>query len=212
MRGRRPGRGWVPVSHGLYAADNDKQSALRAWQLLLPSDGCFTHVTGAEVRGWWLPPLPEGLPVFVAMSRNGARPLREGIRTIRLSSTPSPDTIDGLRVACPVEILLACARDFAFLDLVVLVDSVFYASDVTMEELVTACAQRRRGAPALRAALAWTDPRSESAWETLLRIFHRICDVAVEAQYELSRRELVARGDLWLVGTRLSTSTTAVTI
>jgi hypothetical protein len=55
----------------------------------------------------------------------------------------------------------------------------------------------------LRRALALADGRSESAWETLLRLLHVTCGVAVEPQYELFDADgtLVARVDLWVRGT-----------
>ena len=53
------------MSHGLHRPDTLRED-LSSWQMVLPSSARFTHLTGAELRGWWLPPLPVGLPVFVA--------------------------------------------------------------------------------------------------------------------------------------------------
>jgi hypothetical protein len=174
-----------------------------AWQLLLPPHGCFTHVTGAAIRGWWLPSLPDGLPVFVALQPGDVRPDREGIRSLRTISDREHDVIDGLRVAHPAEILLAAARDLGHLDLVILIDAALHAGDIELDALAAAAATRRRGAPALRRALAWAHPQSESAWESALRVFHRVCEIEVEPQHEVFNEHgaLVARGDLWLVGT-----------
>jgi hypothetical protein len=62
---------------------------------------------------------------------------------------------------------------------------------------------RRRGAPLLREALRLDEGRSESPYESLLRLLHVVCEVPVEAQHEVFHDGgLVARGDLWLVGTR----------
>jgi len=204
VRGRRRGPGWRSVAHGLHVpADAEPAAQLRAWQLLLPAHGCFTHLTGAEIRGWWLPPVPDGLPVFVALKPGDVRPDRDGIRSLRTEGTGKHDTVDGMRVARPTEILLACARDLGLLDLVVLIDAALHAGDVTRDELVAAAGARRRGAPALRRAIAWAHPRSESAWETALRVCHRVCGIEVEPQHEVFNEHgaLVARGDLWLVGT-----------
>lgn len=183
----------------------DELSDLRAWQLLLPEHGCFTHLAGAAIRGWWLPSLPEGLPVFAALRRGDARPTRSGIRSLRTVESAGPDVIRRLRVASPPEILLSCARDLSTLDLVVLVDAALYAANVTLPELSTASAARRRGAPALRRAIELAHPRSESAWETPLRVRHRLCGIDVEPQHEVFNEHggLVARGDLWLVGTSM---------
>jgi hypothetical protein len=57
----------------------------------------------------------------------------------------------------------------------------------------------------LRRALALADGRSESPWETLLRLFHLVCGIDVQPQYEVFDDDgrFVARGDLWLVGTTM---------
>ena len=63
--------------------------------------------------------------------------------------------------------------------------------------------RRRPGLVRLRRALELADARSESPWETLLRLLHVICGIEVEPQHEvLGGHGFVARGDLWLVGTR----------
>ncbi len=206
VRGRRRGGRWTRISHGLHVpAGAGDAKALAAWQLLLPDHGCFTHLTGAALRRWWLPDIPDVLPVFVALRPHDVRPDRAGIRSVRTRGTLAPDVIAGLRVAPAAEILLACARDLCLLDLVVLVDGALHVGDVAREELSAAAAPRRRGAPALRRAIDWADPRSESAWETALRIFHRVCEIEVEPQHEVFNQHgaLVARGDLWLVGTTM---------
>lgn len=108
----------------------------------------------------------------------------------------------GVRRTPPAETLLACARDLALLDLLVLVDCALHCGDVSAEELAPAAGSRRRGAPLLRRALAYADGRSESPWETLLRILHVVCGIDVEPQHELVEHGVqVARGDLRLRGT-----------
>jgi hypothetical protein len=100
-------------------------------------------------------------------------------------------------------VLLTCARDLTTLDLVVLADNALHLGHVSMAELAEAAARRRRGAPALRRALALVDGRAESPYESLLRVLHTSCGVDVVPQYELrdDRGGFVARADLWLVGT-----------
>ena len=130
VRGRRRGRDWTTVSHGLHVpAGAGAADELAAWQLLLPSHGCFTHLTGAAIREWWLPEVPDGLPVLVALRPHDVRPDRAGIRSLRTRGTQGLESIDGLRVAPPGEVLLACARDISLLDLTVLVDGALYAGD-----------------------------------------------------------------------------------
>jgi hypothetical protein len=177
---------------------------LRAWQAILPPTACFTHLTAAGVVGLWLPPTPANLPVLVSMPKSEERPRRGGLRVSRLTVPFEPLLVEGLRVAPMPEVLLACARDLGLLDLVVLLDSALRCGHCTLEDLEDVAGPRRRGAPALRAALRFADPRAESPWETVLRVFHVLCEVPVEPQRELCDEggAFVARGDLWLRGTR----------
>lgn len=227
--GRRRGRGWRQVGHGLHrrqsaeaggsvaapvgvARDGDgaargrreRLADLRAWQRILLPAACFTHLTAAEVHGLWLPPLPEALPVSLCLPKGVERPRRKGLRVARLTASMTPVLVEGVRVAPLPEVLLACARDLGLLDLVVLVDSALRSGRCSPGEIAEVAAPRRRGAPALRAALPMADARSESPWESLLRMLHVLCEVPVEPQFEVydDRGVFVARGDLWLRGTK----------
>ena len=207
-RGPRRNQQWRSVSHGLQVplADQAPQRNLAAWQLVLPDEGCFTHLTAAALHGWWLPPLPPGLPTF-ACQPLGPYPRRAGLHVRRHPAPVAWSVLGDLRVACPAEVLLACARDMSLLDVVVLVDAALHRRSCSREEVVeaTSPARRRAGAPLLRRALDLADGRSESAWESLLRMLHVVCEVPVEPQHELydDQGRFVARGDLWLVGTRV---------
>ena len=193
------------MAHGLHApVDASPAEQLAAWQLLLPEHGCFTHLTAAALRGWWLPQLPPRLPVFVALRPGDSRPKRAGVRALRTRGTVGHEEIDHLRVASATEIVLACARHLSVLDLVVVIDAALHVGDLTVDVLTEAAALQRRGAPAVRTALRWVDGRSESAWETALRVLHLVCGIDVEPQHVVLNEHgaVVARGDLWLVGTR----------
>ena len=150
--------------------------------------------------------MPAGLPVFVSLGQRDPRPLRAGIRTIRLARACRVEVVDGVRLAPAYEILLACAQDLGLVDLVLLVDAAAYAGDIDLSDLrvaVTTSLRGRRGVAPLRRALDLTDDRSESPWETLLRLLHVVCGIEVEPQYALADDNgSVARADLWLVGTR----------
>jgi hypothetical protein len=205
VTGRRRGPLWVRVSHGVHrpAHADDVRTILAGWQLVLPPSGRFTHLTAAQLLGWWLPPLPDGLPVFTAQARSESRPQRPGLVVARHADPAEPATIGDLRVDRPEEVLLQCARHLRLLDLVVLLDSALSSGATTVERLEAATRRRRRGAPKLREAIPFADGRSESAWETLLRMLHVACGIEVEPQHRLldgSGTE-VARADLWLVGT-----------
>ncbi len=205
-RGPRRNLQWRTVSHGLHrpvAQQASPHGDLDAWQLVLPQSGVFTHLTAAGVFGWWQPPLPAGLPVFASQSRDDPRPRRPGLRVARHPEPPAHILRDGLRLASPEEVLLACARDLGVLDVVVLLDAALRCGDCDLPTVV-AVAQGRPGAPVLRRAAALADPRAESPWETLLRLLHVVCDVPVVPQHELyDQGRFVARGDLWLEGTRV---------
>lgn len=193
---------WTQVSHGIYRTAD--RSDLAAWQVALPVGGRFTHLTGAEVLGWWLPPLPPGLPVLAAVPAASMRPARKGLRVVRADPAVEPSSRGGLQVDAPAEILLNCARDLALLDLVVMIDGALHRGDLSVDDVTSAAAMRRRGNRALREALSLADARTESAWETVLRLMHVTCGAEVEPQRELVTEDgdFIARSDLWLVGTR----------
>jgi very-short-patch-repair endonuclease len=210
--GRRRGKAWTRVGYGLHRTGGPApggppwgEADLLAWQQVLPPSACFGHLTGASVHGLWLPPVPRGLPVLVSMSREEERPRREGLRVCRHPAPVPSTTVRGLRVATVPEVLLGCARDLGLLDLVVLLDSALHLGLCTREDVEAAATRRRRGAPALRRALPFADARAESPWESVLRVFHVLCDVDVEPQKQVfdERGVFVARGDLALVGTRV---------
>jgi len=205
-------RKWERLCHGVYkpAGQDDPvdrraglQADLAAWSLVLPSSGCFTHVTAASVYGWQLPAVPQDAPVFVAMHEVESRPRRPELRVSRHPAVPRSLRHRGLPLAVPTEVLLAAARDLNLLDLVIMLDSALHIGHVKLPDLELACSRRGRGAPALRKALRHADGRAESAWESVLRLFHVVCDISVEPQHELRTPDgrFVARGDLWLTGT-----------
>lgn len=195
------------VSRGLHllAFDpTDLVAELAAWQLVLPPGSGFSHLTAALVRAWWVPPLPPDLPVFAAVRDAQPRPRRDGLVVCRHTQRFEVEEFHGLRVTHPAEILLAAARDLGLLDLVVLADAALHLRHCTMSELRVASARRRRGAPALRRALPYLDGRSESAWESMLRMLHSVCDLPVLPQYVVRDEDgaFCARADLRIPGTR----------
>lgn len=203
--GRTRSRRWARVSHGLYAPDEDEcgEACLSALASRLHEDGGFTHLTAARLRGWWLPPLPDGLPEFAAQSDFRNRPRRTELRIIRTTPPPAITFLRGLPIVPVTEVLLTLARHLGLLDLVVVIDSALHLRHLTALELAAALRARRHGVRRLRQAALLADRRSESPYETLLRILHVVCDVLVEPQHELwSEGSCVARGDLWLVGTQ----------
>jgi hypothetical protein len=113
------------------------------------------------------------------------------------------ELVSGIRLTTPAETLLAAARDLGVLDLVLMGDSALRLGHCTIDQLVKTAAQRRRGAPMMRRIIGMLDNRSESPWESVMRVLHRAADIPVEPQHEVFDQwgRFVARGDLWIVGT-----------
>ena len=205
FRGHLRRRGWERLSHGLYAPACARTLAddLRAWQLVLPPTAAFSHLTAAELLGWWLPaPIPH--PVFVALPQDDPRPRRTGLLTCRHPKPVPVEVVDGLRVTTGAETVLAAARDLGILDLVVLGDSALRLGQCTRTELEIAARQHRRGAPLLRQVIPMLDPRSESPWESIMRVLHRAADIPVSVQVKIydDLGRFLARVDLLVDGTR----------
>jgi hypothetical protein len=203
---RRSGR-WVSLGAGVRHArdlgDQDPAWArLRAWAEQLPDGTVFTGLTAAAAYELWLPPLAPDRPVEIALP-SGVRVRRPQVAVTRHPLPPHSHGIDGVRIATVPETVLAAARSLGLLDLVVLVDGVLHEEGCTREDLENV-ARRRRGGPRLREARALAAGRWVSAWESLLRLLHGVCDVPVQPQAELFDDEgrFVARADLLITGTR----------
>jgi very-short-patch-repair endonuclease len=205
--GRRPERGiWDRAAYGVHLrpeALTDLRTRLFALQVVLPSTASFTGLTVAALRGWWLPPLPPGLPDFVAAGPHGVV-TRPRLDVCRHKAVPTWERLGGVRAASAPETVLACARDLGLLDTVILGDAALRCGDTTVGALWLVSRQRRRGAPRLRQAIPLMDGRAESVYEGLLRVLHVTCGIRVEPQYVVlgADGEFVARADLHLSGTR----------
>ena len=92
--------------------------------------------------------------------------------------------------------------DLSLVDLVPCVDRAM-ADGVSAAEVRAAMGSRTRGAVTLRRALSLADPRSESWWESVLRLQHVVTGLGpVDCQAEIwTDGTFVARADLHLVGT-----------
>jgi hypothetical protein len=206
--GHRRGATWVRVSRGLHRrADvaDPRRADLLAWQAVLPAEAAFSALTAAHLRGWDLPPLPDDLPVCAAMPYGATAPVRPGqLRVTRHRVPPPHDVLRGVRVTTAAETLLTCAPLLALLDLVVLVDSALRARDIELLELHLVCRQNRRGVGRLRQAVVLADAQTDSVMETLLRVLYVVCGLDVETQHTVRDADgrFVARGDVWLRGTR----------
>lgn len=220
VRGEYVGRDWLPVTRGVRRradAPDAWLAELAAHAAVLPDGACFTHLTAARLRGWWLPPLPDDLPVFVALPPGSHRVRRPGVVAIRRTDEADPDPVAGLAVDSTATTLATCARDLEVLDLVCLVDAAIRhtmpgvtrvsadAGQRALGELGPLIPRGGRGVRRLRRALASADPRAESIYEVLLRVLHEVCGIEVEPQVEAFDEGggFLGRGDLQLVGTRV---------
>jgi hypothetical protein len=203
-RGRCRRRGWEPLTRGIHLQwDATARDRLLAWSLVIPSNAAFTHLTAAAHRGWWLPEeVPH--PVFVAAHVNDSEPQRPGLLVSRHNRRLPSELLGGIRVTSAAETLLACARDLSVLDLVIMGDSALRLEQCTVADLEATARERRRGVRRLRQVIPLLDARSESPWESVMRVLHLAADIPVEPQYKVYDPfgRFVARGDLWIVGTR----------
>ena len=218
VRGRVRRRGWDRLSHGVHlpAQTRSLVEELQAWRLVLPRGAAFSHLTAAALRGWWL---PAGIvhPIFVAMSNDDPRARRPGLFVCRHTNPFAFNLIDGLPVTTAAETLLAAARDLGVLDLVIMADAALRLKHCSVTDLLIAARQRRRGAPLLRSVIPLLDPRSESPWESVMRVLHQAAEIPVTPQYEVFDEfgRFVARVDLRMsttvpcTGKAMSTSRTS---
>ncbi len=198
-------REWQRLSYGLYARTDPERSfaeTVRLTTAVLPRGSGFGHLTGARLRGWWLPNLlpPAAGPLF-ASTTSGLHVQREGLY-VRRSDYTQVEDLAGVPVVTAAETLIELARDLSLVDLVPMVDCAL-AAGASAEDVLAAARPRSHGARALRRAVDLADPRSESWWESVLRVLHVLTGLGpVDSQVELFDGDrFVARADLHLVGT-----------
>lgn len=209
IRGEVRTVGHQRIVHGLYRLETPDLSSwdnflldLSALRMVLPPDAAFTHVTGARLRGWDLPALPEKVPLFAAV-RGADRPRRPGLVCSRLTHPSEVAVVNGLPVDEPAEILLRAARDLGEVDLAIMLESAVRLGDVDPTAMEHVLASKRPGARLLRRVWERRNPRSESPGETLLHKFHQVMDVGTEPQVDIFDDDgtFVCRADLLVSGT-----------
>jgi very-short-patch-repair endonuclease len=96
------------------------------------------------------------------------------------------------------------AEDLSVLDLTIAIDSALYQRLCNVVDIEAAIRSRQRGLPRLRQALLLCDGRSESPWETILRLIHVAAGIEVEPQAQIcdDADRFLARADLRIRGTR----------
>lgn len=183
---------------------DDLAATCRAVAKVLPGDAVFTHLTGARLRGWWLP-LLDDLPLIACTDGESPHHDRRGVYVRRCSIPPGHrHEVLGVAVASPEWTIVELAEHLALLDLVAVIDSALHLGHTTIERIRATMRPGRRGVRVLRQALDLTDGRSESWWESMLRMLHVLSGIDVEPQHVVLNAAgvEVARVDLRIRGTR----------
>ena len=188
----------------LASAADDLMARCRAVSLMLSDGAVFTHVTSAQLRGWWLPPLDD-LPLIACTDGEAPHHDRRGVYVRRCEiPTGHRHAVRDVPVASSAWTIVELAEHLALIDLVAVIDGALHLRHTTVEEIRSTMRPGRRGVRMLRRALDLCDGRSESRWESVLRLLHVMSGIEAEPQH-LVRNEfdiIVARADLWIVGTR----------
>ena len=140
---------------------------LGAWQLVLPPTAAFSHLTAAEVRGWWLP-APIAHPVFAAVTTRIHGVERPACCVCRHRKPVAMQRHHGLRLTTPRRDMLAAARDLGVLDLVIMGDSALRLEHCTLTDLE----DRGRPAPAGRSPAAAGHPAARQAQRVSVGVDH----------------------------------------
>lgn len=202
-RSKLRGSAWERPTHGVFVPAGSLRTMFAlasAFQPVLPRETGYGHVTAAALRGWWLPWLPANLPLLATTS-SGVHIQRPGLYVRR--STYVTVVRDELPLVDPASCLLEMAVDLGLIDMVPLLD-IALRTVCTAEEIAAVALTGRRGARMLRTALRLSDRRSESPWESILRLLHVLAGIDVEPQAPITDEvgAVVARADLLLAGTR----------
>jgi hypothetical protein len=202
-RERLRGQRWVRLSRGLYlprVPGRSSDDVARAIASVLPRDSGLGHLTSAALRRWWL---PHRLSRHVVMATTSSlvHVQRRGVYVRRSRFTEMED-IEGVPVVSAAQTLVELARDLSLVDLVPMVDCAL-RDGTDVDAILEAARPRVPGSRRLRQAVALADERSESWWESVLRLLHVLPGLGpVEAQVSLwSGQVFIARADLHLVGT-----------
>ena len=188
----------------LASSAHDLMARCRAVDEVLADGAVFTHLTSAQLRGWWLP-LLDDLPIIACTNGEAPHHDRRGVY-VRRCEIPAGHRhlVRDVPVASAAWTIVELAEHLALIDLVAVIDCALHLGQTSVEEIRSTMRSGRRGVRVLRRAVDLCDGRSESRWETVLRLLHVLSGIEVEPQL-LLRNEfdvIVARADLWIVGTR----------
>lgn len=170
----------------MLAADADELTdRCAAIALALAGHAVFTHLTSARLRDWWLPRIT-GEPVIACTDGEAAHHDRRGVYVRRCTLPDDHRThLRGVPVASPEWTIVELAEHLRLVDLVVAIDCALHRGETTVDRVRATMRRGRRGVKVLRRALDLVDGRSESPWETVLRLAHTLSGIAVEPQHQL---------------------------
>lgn len=187
----------------LAASADDLASTCRAVAAVLPADAVFTHVTSALLRGWWMP-LADSFPIVACTNGETTHHDRRGVY-VRRCDIPAGHRhrMGDIAVASPEWTIVELAEHLALLDLVAVIDCALHLKHTTIAAIQATMRKGRRGVKVLRRAIELADGRSESWWETMLRLIHVLSGIAVDPQEHVLNAAGVeiARVDLRIRGT-----------
>ncbi|KAA1380324.1 hypothetical protein [Aeromicrobium fastidiosum] len=188
----------------LASSADDLASTCRAVAQVLPATTVFTHVTSAQLRGWWMP-MADSFPVVACTDGETTHHDRRGVYVRRCDVPPGHrHALGDIAVASPEWTIVELSEHLALLDLVAVIDSALHLGHTTVDAIRATMRRGRRGVRVLRRALDLCDGRSESWWETMLRLVHVLSGFEVDPQERVLNAAGVeiARVDLRVRGTR----------
>jgi very-short-patch-repair endonuclease len=205
-RSLRRSPAFVHPVHGvaqLASSGDDLASTCRAIARVLPDGTVFTHVTSALLRGWWMP-MTDTVPIVACTDKETTHHDRRGV-CVRRCDIPAGhrQLLGDIAVASPEWTIVELSEHLALLDLVAVIDSALHLGHTTVDAIRATMRPGRRGVRVLRRALDLCDGRSESWWETMLRLVHVLSGFDVDPQERILNRAGVeiARVDLRIRGT-----------
>jgi len=188
----------------LSAEAGDLTTVCAAITLVLPDDAVFTHLTSARLRGWWLPAIIDE-PIIACTSGEAPHLDRRGVYVRRCNLPTGHRTIfRGLPLASPEWTIVELAENLRLIDLVVVIDCALHLRHTTVDRIRATMRRGRRGVRVLRQALTLVDGRSDSPWETVLRLAHTLSGIRVEPQHQLRDEigNIIWSLDMLITGTR----------
>lgn len=143
-----------------------------AYAARMPEHEMFSHTTAASIHGMRMPDGFAELGLHVAARAPHRAPRSRGITGHQCDVTSV--TVDGLRLASPIDTWVQCASILGLDDLIVMGDGLIkrHSPTATLAQLESHVGSLRgdRGLRMLRLALSEMRPRTDSARETTLRL------------------------------------------